>query len=157
MSLLLADGYARWRGSLAPAVCAKRLASCLRQSCLPPAEFVPSWLPGVLTEKASPELVREFSAMMAGFHPPGFRAMARALAEADERDVLHRIDVPTLLLWGDADQRAPLAIGRDMHAAIPGSELAVVSGAGHASGFEQPEQLNAAVRLFLQRRAPRDG
>jgi pimeloyl-ACP methyl ester carboxylesterase len=37
------------------------------------------------------------------YHPGGLRAMANAFADADLRDVLPRIDVPTLLLYGDAD------------------------------------------------------
>ena len=38
-SLILADTYAGWRGSLPKAVCDERLASCLRESRLPPEEL----------------------------------------------------------------------------------------------------------------------
>jgi pimeloyl-ACP methyl ester carboxylesterase len=51
------------------------------------------------------ETVDDFRASMQGFHPRGFRAMARASAE-DVRDVLPNIDVPTLLVYGDRDVRA---------------------------------------------------
>jgi pimeloyl-ACP methyl ester carboxylesterase len=153
-SLILANGYAGWKGSLPPAVCAERLDTCLRQSSLPPAEFIPSWMPGVMSEHASPELVQEFAAMMADFHPAGFRAMAHALAEADERAVLGRIDVPTLLVWGNVDQRAPLTIATQLRDAIPGAALAIVPGAGHASQFERAEPFNVAVQAFLRQHAP---
>ena len=56
---------------------------------------------------AAADRVADFAANMAEFDPAGFRAMAMASAEADLRDVLPFIDVPTLLLYGDQDVRAP--------------------------------------------------
>jgi len=87
---------------------------------------------------------------MSEFHPVGYRAMAHALAEADLRDVLPRIDVPTLLLYGDADRRSPLNVAKDLHSRIPASTLAVIPGAGHLSNLEAPERFNAEVRGFLR-------
>lgn len=79
------------------------------------------------------------------------RSTLHASAEADLRDVLPRIDVPTLLLYGELDQRSPLEIAYAMHAAIPGSELTVLPGVGHMSNLEAPAVFNAAVRDFLAR------
>ena len=71
-------------------------------------------------------------------------------------DVLPEIDVPTLLLYGDADQRSPLAVAEDLHARIPGSTLVVIPGVGHQSNIEAAERFNAEVRSFLgQPRASR--
>jgi len=39
-SLILADTYAGWKGSLSERVAEERLAACLRDSLLPPQEFV---------------------------------------------------------------------------------------------------------------------
>ena len=36
--------------------------------------------------------------------------MAKALAESDTSDVLAKIDVPTLLPWGEGDRRWPLGV-----------------------------------------------
>ncbi len=44
--------------------------------------------------------------------------MARAVAEADLRDVLPEIDVPTLLLYGENDVRAPREVAEAIHAGI---------------------------------------
>ena len=44
--------------------------------------------------------------------------MARAPAEADLTDVLGEVDVHTLLVHGDTDVRAPLDVGRRLHADI---------------------------------------
>ncbi|HXZ76317.1 MAG TPA: hypothetical protein VEH31_36360 [Streptosporangiaceae bacterium] len=45
--------------------------------------------------------------------------------------------------------RAPLTIAEDLHAAIPGSTLVVLPGAGHVCNIEAPEAFNGAVRDFL--------
>lgn len=84
------------------------------------------------------------------FHPAGFRAMALACA-ADLRDVLPEVQVPTLLLYGDEDVRAPLSVGQALHAAIPHSELVVMPRVGHVSSVEAAERLNLEIRQFLRR------
>jgi pimeloyl-ACP methyl ester carboxylesterase len=147
--LVLAGAYAGWPGSLPPAEVAARLESCLREAGLPAERFVPGWLPGLLTEAAPQALAGEVAATMADFHPDGYRVMARAVAEADLRDVLPQIAVPTLLLWGEADRRAPLQVAEALHAAIPRSELVALPGVGHLSNMEAPERFTAAVRGFL--------
>jgi pimeloyl-ACP methyl ester carboxylesterase len=75
--------------------------------------------------------------------------MAMASAEADLRDVLPLIDVPTLLLYGDQDVRAPRAVAEALLASIPGSRLVVMPGVGHASSVEAPDRFCAEVRTFL--------
>lgn len=44
---------------------------------------------------------------------------------------LHRIKVPTMILWGDADKIFPPAYGEAYKAAIPGSELRIIPQCGH--------------------------
>ncbi len=84
-------------------------------------------------------------------HPAGMRPMLQGFAEADLRDVLPRIQVPTLLLYGDADRRSPLdTVARDLNARIPGSRLVVLPGVGHQLDMEAPDRFNAEVRAFLR-------
>lgn len=148
-SLILADTYAGWKGSLGPQTASERLAACIADSALPPAEFVPRYLPGMFSPEVPTAVRDELAAIMAGTHPHGFRLMATALAEADTRGLLPTIDVPTLLVWGDADVRSPIGIAREVHTAIRGSALVVVPGAGHVSNLERPDAFNDAVRGFL--------
>ena len=105
----------------------------------------------VLRRRRRAESVDAFGASMLAFHPAGFRAMARASAE-DLRDVLPHIKVPTLLVYGDTDVRAPLTVAEDLHAAISGSTLVVLPDAGHVCNIEAPEAFNSAVRSFLRDR-----
>ena len=116
---------------------------------LAPAEFVGTLLPTMFSEATPPESVDAFGASMLGFHPAGFRAMARASAE-NLRDALPQVDVSTLLVYGDQDVRAPLAVAEDLHTAIPGSTLVFLPRAGHVCNIEAPEAFNQAVRSFLQ-------
>src|SRR6267378_3195146 len=62
---------------------------------------------------------------------------------------LHRITVPTLLLWG-ADDRFVTAdyYGAAYRDAIPGARLETIAGAGHFPHLEQPEALAERVRAF---------
>ena len=64
--------------------------------------------------------------------------MLHAIAEADLRDVLPTIAVPTLLLYGEEDQRSPLSVAKRMHEVIPGSSLVTLPDVGHMSNIEAP-------------------
>lgn len=154
-TMVLASAYAGWAGSLPAEVVEERLQQALRLADLPPDLLVEDLIPTLFTDSAPTELVDEFAASMRDFHPAGLRASSRAFAEADLRDVLPGIDVPTLLLYGDRDVRAPLSVARDLHAAIPGSRLVVIPRAGHVCNIEAAERFNAEVRAFLaDHRAP---
>lgn len=63
---------------------------------------------------------------------------------------LHRIDIPTLLLWGTSDRFVtPGYYGAAYRDAIPGARLALIEYAGHFPHIEQPEALVGRVRDFL--------
>jgi pimeloyl-ACP methyl ester carboxylesterase len=150
-SLVLASAYAGWAGSLPPDVVEERLRDVRRQADLPPEEVVGEWLPTLFGGSIAPSVVEEVTAIMRDFHPAGMRAMANAFAAADLRDVLTQIEVPTLLMFGDADQRAPRDVGLALHAAIPRSRLVWLKGVGHQANLEAPERFNAELRRFLRR------
>lgn len=52
---------------------------------------------------------------------------------------LHRIDLPTLLLWGEQDGIVHRRYGEAWRAEIPGARLEVIPNAGHFPHWEQPE------------------
>lgn len=150
-SLLLASAYAGWAGSLPPELVQERLDQVMREAELPPEQWVRGYLPGLFTDAAPAEVVEEALAMMLEVRPAGMRPMVLGLAEADLRDMLPHIQVPTLLLYGDADRRSPPeVVARDLHAKIPGSRLVVLPGVGHQCDMEAPDRFNAEVRGFLR-------
>lgn len=149
-TLVLASAYAGWAGSLPPEEVQARLARGLRDAQRSPREWVDDYLPTFFTSQVAPEVVEATAAMMLDTRPAGMVAMLHSFAEADLRPVLPTIDVPTLLLCGELDARAPLPVAQDLHARIPGSKLVVVPGAGHDTNLEAPEVFNDAVRRFLR-------
>lgn len=147
-SLVVVSGYAGWAGSLPVAVAEDRLAQALRLSELSGAQFVETLLPTMFAFPPSTEVVASFDDSLRRFHPAGFRAMARASAE-DLEGLLVDIAVPTLLIYGDRDVRAPQSVADHLHAAISGSGLVVLDHAGHVCNLEVPDTFNQIVRAWL--------
>lgn len=148
-SLTLVSGYAGWLGSLGKEAADQRLARSLEASWLTPDEFVAAMAPSMFSPSADGELMAPFLDSVLAFHPSGFRAMARA-SYSDQRHVLAEIDLPTLLLYADHDVRAPVSIGESMHGAVRTSELVVLTGPGHASPVEAPDEVTRELRRFLR-------
>jgi pimeloyl-ACP methyl ester carboxylesterase len=63
--------------------------------------------------------------------------------------LLPRIEVPTLVVSGDADRVISPAANRRTAAAIPGAEYAEIPRCGHTPQEERPEELSRVVRRFL--------
>jgi pimeloyl-ACP methyl ester carboxylesterase len=61
---------------------------------------------------------------------------------------LHRVTVPTLLVWGDKDGLVPPEFGEAYRTAIPGSRFVVLNDAGHAPFDEQKDAFLATFRDF---------
>jgi pimeloyl-ACP methyl ester carboxylesterase len=148
-TLALASAYTGWAGSLPPEVVAERLETVTRDTHLPGPEFAARWLPSLFTDDVPTEVVEELGTIIADFHPKGARTMARAMATADLRDVLPRIDVPTLLLYGDADVRSPLTVAEELRTRIHTSTLVVLPRVGHQLNMEAADRFNSALRDFL--------
>ncbi|HJQ18337.1 MAG TPA: alpha/beta hydrolase [Allosphingosinicella sp.] len=72
-------------------------------------------------------------------HPSGNRKLGRWL---------HRIKVPTLLLWGEHDRLQPTAKAAAWQAALPNAELKLVPNAGHLVFEEQPDSLDIVSRFL---------
>ena len=62
---------------------------------------------------------------------------------------LHRITIPTLVLWGESDRVVSPDYGRAYHRAIPGSLFQVIPRAGHYPHRERPDDFARAVTTFL--------
>jgi pimeloyl-ACP methyl ester carboxylesterase len=69
------------------------------------------------------------------------------------RQRLHRVRIPTLVLWGEADRLVKPDYGRALAAAIPGARFATVGAAGHFPHLEQPDAFVRSIFEFLQETA----
>ncbi|MDA0264841.1 MAG: alpha/beta hydrolase [Chloroflexi bacterium] len=61
------------------------------------------------------------------------------------RHRLHRIDIPTLLIWGENDGIVTPQYGEALRDLIPGASMSVISDAGHNPHVEQPGEF---ARIF---------
>jgi pimeloyl-ACP methyl ester carboxylesterase len=61
---------------------------------------------------------------------------------------LHRIKVPTLVLWGEADRIASESYGRSYAQRIPGAKFQTIAKAGRFPHIEQPQEFARLVAEF---------
>jgi rifampin ADP-ribosylating transferase len=71
------------------------------------------------------------------------------LVEAVPPTETGRIEVPTVIIWGEQDTVLPVEHARRLHAAIPGSELLLLPDTGHLVLWEQPEEVASAVTALV--------
>jgi len=77
------------------------------------------------------------------------RQQKAILARPDFRDLLPKIDCPTLILCGRQDELTPVDVHEEMAAAIPGAEFVILENCGHLSTLEQSEEVNKHLRAWL--------
>ncbi|HZI70107.1 MAG TPA: alpha/beta hydrolase, partial [Nitrososphaeraceae archaeon] len=69
----------------------------------------------------------------------------------DFRKDLSRIDVPTLVIHGDADRIVPLsASGEKTAKLVKGAKLVVISGGPHCITWTHADEVNSALVNFLK-------
>lgn len=66
------------------------------------------------------------------------------------RKWLHRIDIPTLIVWGEQDKIVPLAHAHEWHNAISGSQLAPIAACGHVPPLEKSGEFVDLVSAFAK-------
>ncbi|MBI3218876.1 MAG: alpha/beta hydrolase [Bacteroidetes bacterium] len=78
-----------------------------------------------------------------------------AIAKSAQRNnlalELHKINVPTLLVWGLNDTITPPMVGHEFNRLIPNSELKFIDKCCHAPMMEHPQKFNEMVEDFLVR------
>jgi pimeloyl-ACP methyl ester carboxylesterase len=63
---------------------------------------------------------------------------------------LHRIDIPTLLVWGEDDRVIPFACHKPFKRAIPQARLLALPNTGHALPIERADALSPRIAEFIQ-------
>ena len=73
------------------------------------------------------------------------------MVEADFRDEMRKIAVPTLLVQGDRDRSAPIeSTGIPSAELIPGCRLLIYKGAPHGLMYTHMDQLHADILKFVR-------
>lgn len=117
---------------------------------------------GALEDPIDPAFVRDIVASMTSGAVPAdhletlvgeclkvpARVWKSALDGLLEAADLPALDVPALVIWGDADSVLTRADQEQLVASIPGSRLTVYEGAGHVVHWEQPARVAADIAAF---------
>lgn len=103
------------------------------------------------TRTNRPDIMDAARKMMQAMSPNDVAGVQRGMAERpDSVATLATINVPTLLITGDEDS-VPRSEFELMRQRVAGSELRVISQAGHYAALEKPEEFGALLRAFLDK------
>ncbi len=81
-----------------------------------------------------------------GPNPAGFgRQFAAILASGSRKGALKSVNIPTLIIHGDADPLIPIEGGIDTAESIPGAKLMIIEGMGHDLSPETWSQIVEAI------------
>ncbi len=104
----------------------------------------------LLGQPADPAVRSEVVETMARIDPAAYRIGAEAVWLADQRDRVHDVRVPTLVVCGDQDRVTPPVLSRELAQQIPGARSEIIEGAGHLSNLERPAAFNTLVGAFVR-------
>lgn len=76
-------------------------------------------------------------------------ALAKSAIRNNLGTELNKIQVPTLLVWGNNDTITPPFVGQEFNKLIPNSELHFIDKCGHAPMMEVPGEFNKILQAFL--------
>ncbi len=102
------------------------------------------------TRDTRPDIVQRLVSIMESASVEGVAGALEGMAERpDSSPILDTIDVPTLVVVGEADELTPPADARQLAAGIPGAVLRTIPLAGHVTCMEAAEAFNEELRGFL--------
>ncbi len=116
-----------------------------------PVRDMATSLLGETTRTVRPHLVDLLAGWIEDQDPAGVAWSERAMAgRPDRSEVLHRCPAPVLVVVGDEDRLAPVAIAQDMASRALDSRLVVVPRTGHMTAVEDPAAVGLALAELAQ-------
>lgn len=113
---------------------------------------------GASTRANNSALVEEVRSAVSAADPSGVAWAQRAMAaRPDSRGTLVNFRKPALVIVGEQDELAPVAVARDLAELLPEGELAVIPEAGHLAPWEQPDRTAEVVARWWTTSFPHAG
>ena len=107
-------------------------------------------LAGLVVSKHANAAAATFRVMARRVGAEAGAAQARAAAARQELvSRLGRLTMPALVLWGQDDPLAPVAVGRALADALPDAQFSVIEDCGHLPTLEQPVECAVRFKAFL--------
>ncbi|MFH1172914.1 MAG: alpha/beta hydrolase [bacterium] len=77
------------------------------------------------------------------------REIYQKIIRQDLTDLLPKIKIPALIIWGSKDSYVPLRNGRKIVSMMPKARLKIIKGGKHGLHLQQPKNLYKIVKEFL--------
>ena len=110
--------------------------------------------PAIMGNADRPDLAGELENSFCRTDPAIAGHFARTTFLSDHREDLARLQKPSLILQCSDDAIAPDAVGRYMHAQMPGSTLVQMKATGHCPNLSAPEETIREIRKYLGMESP---
>ncbi len=153
-SLVLCDTTSRYPAAAAP-VWQDRIKTVEAKGMEPLVEpTLGRWFTAPFRARR-PDLMEQVGAMIRATPAQGYIGCCHAIPKINVTDRLGAVACPALVIVGEEDPGTPVEMARDIHAALPSAELAILRSASHLSNLEQPEEFNRVLVRFLDKAAGR--
>jgi len=133
----------------------KRAAAIKRINTEGLAPFAKDFITNCFGENYKQHNKAEFEKRIAkssGFDPVGVKGSLLAmLGRNDTTEYLNKIRIPALVICGEFDALTPPVIMKPLAEKINGAEFVIIKNSGHMSPIESPEEVNIALRDFLNK------
>lgn len=153
-SLVLCDTTSRYPAAAAP-VWQDRIRTVAAEGMEPLVEpTLGRWFTAPFRARR-PDLMAQVGAMIRDTPGQGYIGCCHAIPQIDVTNRLGAVACPALVIVGEEDPGTPVEMARDIHAALPSAELAILRSASHLSNLEQPDEFNRVLLRFLDKAAGR--
>ena len=149
-SLVLCDTTSRYPAAAAP-IWEERIRTTEAKGMEPHVEpTLGRWFTAPFRARRK-DMMTRVGALIRDTPPQGYIGCCYAIPKINVTDRLGAVTVPALVIVGEEDPGTPVEMARDIQAALPSAELAVLRSASHLSNLEQPEEFNRVLLRFLDK------
>lgn len=117
--------------------------------------LIEKMLPNLISDETklnNPDLTAGLEKIFSKVNPAAAVNALQSMAERkDNSDIIEKIRVPTLLVFGEFDKITNLETADKMNELISDSELQIIKHAGHYSNLEAPQDFNTKLLAFCNR------
>ena len=105
--------------------------------------------PVIMGNPDRPDLGQELTNSFCRTDPEIAKHFARVTFLSDNRDDLHKVKIPALILQCSSDVIAPRSVGEFIHRHLERSKLVVMKATGHCPHLSAPAETIAAMQAFV--------
>jgi 3-oxoadipate enol-lactonase len=147
--LVLADTFAGLDPDVAAAKVDQLAGTAERDGM---AALADAYVADTFTRPVAASAIARVRDPIAAMRPEAYVGSAQACFGVRLADRLGEVRVPTLVLWGAHDAKAPRALSEQIADGIPDAALVEIPDAGHLSNLENPHAFTRTLSAFANRR-----